>query len=352
MAESIDFSAAGRAAAASSQLDLFGEQTPARAALAAPSSQPLPAELDEEVAALGRALPPRLHLGTSSWSFPGWAGIVYRDALPEPLLSREGLRAYSAHPVLNCVGIDRTFYAPVSATEFARYAAQVPDTFRFVVKAPALVTDAFIRGEGGKPAGESPRFLDAAFAAAHFVAPCVEGLGPKAGALVFQFSPLGRSIVRDPARFAARLHRFLDALPPGPLYAVELRDAGLLGAPLAAALGATRARYCFGVHSRMPDIGAQASALAGLTPGPLVARWNLHAGYAYGAAKAHYAPFDRLVDEDPATRGALAERCLATLSAGHPAFVIANNKAEGSAPLSLIELARAVLAGRPAAGAQ
>jgi len=346
VAESIESGDAAR-----SQLDLFGEQSPARAAPVASSSQLLPAEVDEEIAVLGRALPPGLHLGTSSWSFPGWAGIVYRDPLPAAQLSREGLRAYSAHPVLNCAGIDRTFYAPMSAKEFARYAAQVPDTFRFVVKAPALVTDAFIRGEGGKPAGESPRFLDAGFAAAHFVGPCVEGLGAKTGALVFQFSPLGRSIVRDPARFAARLHRFLDALPPGPLYAVEFRDAGLLGAPLAAALGAARARYCFGVHSRMPDIAAQTSALAGLAPGALVARWNLHAGYAYAAAKTHYAPFNRLVDEDPVTRGALAERCLETLSAGYPAFVIANNKAEGSAPLSLIRLARAVMARRPVPGA-
>jgi len=351
VAVSDDFGAARRAATATSQLGLFGNDGPAHAASSASPHRVLPAQISPEIAALGRALPPGLHLGTSSWSFPGWAGIVYGDVLPEPVLSREGLRAYSAHPVLGCAGIDRTFYAPVSATVFASYAAQVPETFRFVVKAPALVTDAFIRGEGGKPAGESPRFLDASFAAAHFVEPCVAGLGAKAGPLVFQFSPLGRSIVRDPARFAARLFRFLDALPKGPLYAVELRDAGLLGAPLADALGATRARYCFGVHSRMPDVAAQSAALAGLAPGPFVARWNLHAGYAYTAAKTHYAPFNRLVDEDPVTRGALAERCLDALSAGYPAFIIANNKAEGSAPLSLVKLARAVLAGRPSSGA-
>lgn len=334
------------------QFDLFGESAPTGAVHAASPVSVLPAQLDESIATLGRALPARLYLGTSSWTFPGWAGIVYGEALPEPVLSREGLRAYSAHPVLTCVGIDRTFYAPVSAAEFARYAAQVPDTFRFLVKAPALLTDAFIRGARGIPAGDNPRFLDAAFAAAHFVRPCIEGLGAKAGPVVFQFSPLGRSIVRDPARFAARLHRFLDALPAGPLYAIELRDSGLLGAPLAATLGATRARYCYGVHSRMPDIAAQASALAGLVPGPLVARWNLHAGYAYETAKTHYAPFDRLVDEDPATRGALAVLCRETLSAGHPAFVIANNKAEGSAPLTLIKLGRAVVAGASAPSAR
>ncbi len=324
----------------SDQLDLFGGAAPRTGP--APSEVP-PARPDPAIVALGRALPAKLHLGTSSWTFPGWAGIVYGEAAPEPVLARGGLRAYAAHPLLTCAGIDRTFYGPLSATEFARYAAQVPDAFRFVVKAPGLVTDAFIRGAGGKPAADNPRFLDAAYAAAHFVAPCIEGLGGKAGPLVFQFPPLGRSIVRDPARFAARLHRFLDALPAEPLYAVELRDAGLLGAPLAAALGAARARYCFGVHSRMPDVAAQAAALAALVPGPLVARWNLHAGYAYDAAKRHYAPFDRLVDEDPATRGALAALCRQALAGGHSAYVIANNKAEGSAPLTLIKLAQAVL---------
>ena len=36
---------------------------------------------------------------------------------------------------------------------------------------------------------------------------------------------------------------------------------------------------------------------------------------------------------------ALARLCLSAAAAGQPAFVIANNKAEGSAPLTLIKLA-------------
>jgi uncharacterized protein YecE (DUF72 family) len=334
-------------AAVSGQFELFGGAA-ARPAPEATQAPMTPAAVDESIVALGRALPGKLYLGTSSWAFPGWAGIVYGDALPEAVLAREGLRAYAAHPILSCAGIDRGYYAPLSAANLARYAAQVPERFRFVVKAPALVTDSFIRGERGKPAGVNPRFLDAAFATDHFVGPCIEGLAAKTGPLVFQFPPLGRAIVRDPARFAARLHRFLDGLPAGLLYAIELRDPALLGSPLAAALAATRARYCFGVHSRMPGISAQASALAGLVSGPLVARWNLRAGLRYEAARSQYAPFDRLVNEDPHTRGALAAHCRETLAAGHSAFVIVNNKAEGSAPLSLIKLAQAVHAGRSA----
>jgi hypothetical protein len=73
-------------------------------------------------------------------------------------------------------------------------------------------------------------------------------------------------------------------------------------------------------------------------------RWNLHAGFRYDEAKTRYAPFDRLLDADILTRGTLAHLIHVAIRSGQPAFVIANNKAEGSAPLSCIELAKAVVA--------
>jgi uncharacterized protein YecE (DUF72 family) len=311
-----------------------------------------PAVPDAATVALGRALPGRVYLGTSSWSFPGWAGIVYARSESETVLARAGLAAYSQHPVLRLAGIDRTFYGPVSADVLAAYAAQVPEDFRFLLKAPAAVTDAVLRNERGAGSAANPRHLDAGFAAETFVLPALAGLGTKLGPLVFQFPPQGRQAVREPARFAERLGRFLVELREAlarrglrqPLLAVELRDPELLTAELGAALAASGARYCFGVHARMPSIAAQAAAID-TAPGPLVARWNLHAGYGYEDAKARYAPFDRLVEEDPDTRAALARLVVAALDAGQPVFVTANNKAEGCAPLSMVRLAEAIVAG-------
>jgi uncharacterized protein YecE (DUF72 family) len=331
------------------QLALFA---PAEPPPAAKRSAVAPAVQDPATVALGRALPAPVHLGTSSWSFPGWAGIVYARGESETLLARAGLAAYSQHPVLRAAGIDRTFYGPVSAELLAAYAAQVPEDFRFLLKAPAAVTDAVLRNERGAPSAANPRHLDAGFAVETFVLPALTGLGTKLGPLVFQFPPQGRQAVREPARFAAQLGRFLAQLREAlarqdlrqPLLAVELRDPELLTAELAAALAASDARYCFGVHARMPSIAAQAAAID-LAPGPLVARWNLHAGYAYEEARARYAPFDRLVEEDPDTRAALARLVVAALDAGQPVFVTANNKAEGCAPLSMVRLAEAILAG-------
>ena len=72
-------------------------------------------------------------------------------------------------------------------------------------------------------------------------------------------------------------------------------------------------------------------------------RWNLHSGFRYDDAKNRYAPFDRLIDVDIATRGTLVHLVHVALKSGQPSFIIANNKAEGSAPLSLIELAKSIV---------
>src|ERR1700744_314318 len=175
----------------------------------APLARP---DFEEALGALGEALPDEIHLGTSTWSFPGWRGLVYRDEISDTKLSREGLNAYGHHPVLGCVGIDRSFYSPLTVAQYARHAAQVPDAFRFVVKAPASVCDAAVRGPRGGALAPNPRFLDAALARDEFVAPCLEGLGRKAGPLVFQLSPMTPPLLADPAALIERLGAFFQAL--------------------------------------------------------------------------------------------------------------------------------------------
>ena len=299
----------------------------------------LPAPVDEPLVQTARALPAGIFLGTSSWSFPTWRGLVYADDYTPAALAHDGLEAYAQYPLLRSVGIDRTFYAPIPAAEFAHYARQVPASFRFMVKAPAQCVSPWLRAEGGRHSTDNPHYLDAGFAAEQFVLAAMEGLGEKAGPLVFQVPPLGRGIVDQPAAFAQQLAAFLARLPQGPLYAVELRDAALLTDEYLAALRDNGARHCLGLHPRQPGVREQARLLDKLAPGPLVVRWNLHPGYGYEEAREHYYPFTRLVDEDLPTRVALARLCLQTVSTGHTAFVIANNKAEGSAPLTVLKLA-------------
>jgi uncharacterized protein YecE (DUF72 family) len=295
---------------------------------------------------LAEALGGRIRLGTSSWSFPGWAGLVYARAASREQLARDGLRAYAEHPLLRSIGLDRTYYAPIPVEVYADYAAQVPEAARFVVKAPEILTLArFPRHDryaerAGQP---NPSFLDPELATRALVAPATRGLGVRLGAVVFQFPPQAA----DPSgreRFEARLSEFLCALPRGPLYAVEIRTRDWLSPRYAAALRAAGACHCLTVHPTMPGLRQQADAV-GLESGPaLVARWMLGGGRSYEAARVRYAPFNRIVDPDPRTRAALAELCIAFARSDRPALVTVNNKAEGSAPLSVFALARAIVA--------
>jgi uncharacterized protein YecE (DUF72 family) len=297
-------------------------------------------------------LPTEIRLGTSSWFFPGWRGLVYEGNHPQAALSKKGLAAYAQIPLLRTVSLDRTFYAPITTAEYARYAEQVPDHFSFVVKAPALVCDATSRDEEGRKKGLNPYFLDPGIAAREFVVPCLEGLAAKTGPLVFQVSPLPRELLQDALLLIERLEAFFVALPKEiggrqALYALELRNSELLTPRLMKMLARADVRFCVGLHDRMPEVERQEAALKildGDTMGDLVVRWNLHRGFLYKAAKQRYEPFDKLVDEDLETRRTLSRMAARAFAAKRRVWITANNKAEGSAPLSVLRLAEEISA--------
>jgi uncharacterized protein YecE (DUF72 family) len=330
-----------RRKASHGQLDLF----------AAPEAEPAPrvvgpAAVPPELVALGRALPEGVYLGTSSWSFPGWHGLLYDCAASQSHLARYGLAAYAQHPVLRAVGIDRTYYAPLAAADLAAYADVVPETFKFLVKAHALCTRITAPMHGrAEPGSNEPNtlFLDASYAAEQVIGPCLEGLGRKLGPILFQFPPQDVRTIGGPEQFVARLHAFLQALPRGPLYAVELRNRELLTPAYAAALADAGVCHCYNVHPRMPAVEEQQQLVPPSATPALVVRWMLHHGLGYDSARVRYEPFDRLVDPDPVHRTAIAALCVSTRAAGRAAFVIVNNKAEGSAPLTLFRLAARIV---------
>lgn len=294
---------------------------------------------------LSHRLPAHVRLGTSSWSFPGWEGLVYANKASEKLLSNDGLRAYSRHPLLRTVGIDRTHYAPIPSAQFAQYAEQVPDDFRFLVKAHEACTlfqwPTHPR-YGQRKGQQNELFCDAAYAARAVVEPAVRGLGDKLQCLLFQIAPQPLKPIGGADAFVAKLHAFLSALPKGPCYAIELRNRELLTPDYAAALADTHAIHCHTVLRRMPPLVEQwsKSGSANAAPGaPLLIRWMLHRDHDYESALEHYEPFHELVDEDATTRDQIALLAVEAAAAERPVTVIVNNKAEGSAPLSVFKLA-------------
>jgi hypothetical protein len=74
----------------------------------------------------------------------------------------------------------------------------------------------------------------------------------------------------------------------------------------------------------------------------VVVRWSLRAGMTTEQARTRYAPFNRLVDPDLVTRGTLVHLIRVAVRSRQSAFIIVSNEAEGCAPLSCVELARAL----------
>ena len=282
-------------------------------------------------APLADRLPRGLHLGTSSWSFPGWAGLVYDRETDKGALARHGLSAYARHPLLRTVGVDRSYYEALPERVYASWASVVPDLFRFVVKATrSLVTP----GEVG--------FLDASRARDEVVGPVAAGLGEKVGAVLLQFPPTSPQAVGGPRRFAERLYRFLVAVDSPIPIAVEIRTPGWLTDDYRAALEHGGATHGWVVHPRMATLAEQRHSLGAPPPGPTVIRWMLAPGHRYESARDAWSPFDRLRAPDPANREAVAALALEAVSAGGPALVVVNNKAEGSSPASIEALARVI----------
>ena len=338
------------------QVPLYEDQPNEKAPVA-------PQPPDAELVRLGEKLPGGVYLGASSWNFPGWRGIVYSPMSGERSLSRHGLSAYSRHPVMRTVGIDKGFYKPISEAEFAFFSSQVPETFRFLVKAPQAVSDCVLRDRFGRATDRNRQYLNTALAVDTFIEPALKGLGEKAGPLVFEMPPVPRQLIRDLGAqhaFIDRMAEFFAALPgkicgAHPLYCVEMRTAQLLTPRFVKAIRETGVRLVMGIHPSLPSVQRQITALrmldeAGegedgwLPQGDVVVRWSLSTFMgSYRQLKTDWSPFDEICSRDAVTRSGIVWLAGRAVAAGKRFFAVANNKAEGCAPLTMRELAHAIV---------
>jgi hypothetical protein len=93
----------------------------------------------------------------------------------------------------------------------------------------------------------------------------------------------------------------------------------------------------------MPDVLTQAKEIPPPARSPLLIRWLLKRGDKYEDARDRWEPFDRLVSEDTATRDGIARLVATADTHGVPCIALVDNKAEGSAPESVVRLARAIV---------
>ena len=145
--------------------------------------------------------------GTSGYSYKEWKGVFY----PEKLPAKEMLGFYAGR--LPTVEINNTFYRLPNKEVLSSWAEQVPESFRFVVKASRRITH-FKRLKGTE---DETGYLLATLGV----------LGERLGAVLFQLPP---NLPCD----LDRLDAFLALLPEGGRHAFEFRHPSWAEAPAVA----------------------------------------------------------------------------------------------------------------------
>lgn len=291
--------------------------------------------------------PSTLRIGTSSWAYEGWKGRVYRRTYPKSRFSQDTLAEYAAYrvhdrPLFSTVGIDHSFYRPPGTQQLAHYASQVPDDFRFCQKVweeitiPAYANLPRYGAKAGKP---NPRFLDAGVFRDLVLQPALEGLGAKLGPFMFEFQRWGL----EPSVFLTQLDRFLDQLPSGPAYAVEVRNPAILNPRYRDILQAHGVAHVYNHWTSMPPLSDQHQTLTGTFTAPFtVLRLLTPLGLAYEQAVERYAPYDRIVQPQPRMRQETVDLIRQAAAANTSAYVLVNNRSEGCSPLTVQAIVEAL----------
>jgi len=137
-----------------------------------------------------------LHVGTSGYSYKEWKGNFY----PEDLPAKEMLAYYSRQ--LPAVEINNTFYRMPQPTMIENWKEQVPDRFRFSIKATQRITHI----KRLKNCAEETKYLLDTAAL----------LGERLGVVLFQLPPNSK-------KDSDRLQEFLRSLPERVRAAFEFR---------------------------------------------------------------------------------------------------------------------------------
>jgi uncharacterized protein YecE (DUF72 family) len=293
-----------------------------------------------------RALAARgVYVGGSSWKYEGWVGQIYsqsryltRGRFSKKLFEETCLGEYAT--VFPAVCGDFSFYQFPSEAFWAKLFRQTPESFRWGFKVPEQITVESwpVHPRYGALAGlENPTFLDAGMFEQAFLK-LIEPWRRRVGVLIFEFGTFRQKSFETVGQFVVRLDGFLDRLPAGWRYAVEVRNADFLAPRYFDCLRAHNVAHVYNAWTRMPEIGEQIAIPGSGTSDMLVTRALLRRGRPYEEAVRMFSPYDRVQDVNELMRKGLRELIDVALVDGKPAFVFVNNRLEGNSPGTIIAI--------------
>ena len=279
-------------------------------------------------------------IGTSSWKYRGWFGMLYdesryifRGRFSESRFKENCLAEYSE--VFKTVCVDAAYYKFPDHRYLENMISAVPADFQFAFKVTDEITikkfpDLPRFGpRAGKP---NDRYLDANLFVEHFIAPC-EPFRKQIGLLIFEFSKFYPTDYEFGREFVVDLDKFLTRLPKGWPYAVEIRNRHFLHPDYFALLTRHGVAHVFNSWADMPPVHEQL-ALAGYSTAPrlIAARFLLRPGRKYEDSVKLFEPYYNV--KDPYLEGRAAGAALIkqgrAVTPRPRTYIYVNNRLEGN----------------------
>ena len=297
-----------------------------------------------------------IYVGTSSWKYEGWLGLIYtpdrymtRGKFSRAKFETTCLAEYAE--TFKTVCADAGYYQFPSAKMLDGYFSRVPSDFKLSIKVTEDITVKQFPNlpRYGKRAGQTnERFLNADLFISRFLGPLTP-YREQVGTLFFEFSPFHHGDWERGREFVANLDTFLDKLPKGWDYSVEIRNESLLHPRYFEVLKAHNVAHTFNSWSRMPPVLEQMRMIGNDTADFDAARFLLKPGRSYEQAVKSFQPYTEIKEVYPEGREALVY-LLRPASSGRARtrYIYVNNRFEGCAPWTIVAaLEAAIGAGQP-----
>jgi len=275
-----------------------------------------------------------LHIGTCSWKYPSWEGLVYSSRKPENFL-REYAGKY------NSVEVDQWFWSLFGTDQVLlpkpavvqEYAASVPDHFRFVIKAPnSLSLTHFYKNQTDGKLVENPHFLSAELYQTFLDS--LAGMRSRIGVISLQFEYLNRVKMPSPHLFLKRFVDFLQDIDTSIPLCVEVRNPNFLSAGYFNTLKDHGVGHTFCQGYYMPDITQIFQKHGHLLQGTSVVR--LLGPDRQGIEEISGQAWDKVVaSKDEEIPGIASMIRKMVDQAGMDVYLTVNNHYEGSAPVTI-----------------
>ncbi|NOX99139.1 MAG: DUF72 domain-containing protein [Verrucomicrobia bacterium] len=296
----------------------------------------------------------QVYLGTSSWKYQGWCGMLYDEerylwnkTFSKASFERGCLEEYAA--CFRTVCVDATYYRFPKADYIEGLMNQVPDGFKFSFKVPDEITIKNfpkVKTFGDRAGEVNESFLNPLTLQYLFLRH-LEPFREKVGTLIFEFSHFTKEDYTHGQDFIAELDQLFSQLPKDWQYSVEVRNPNFLHAEYFATLKRHGVAHIYNQWTHMPPVNEQIGVHPLEQNDFVAARYLLKPHHTREWAEAKMQPYSRIYEIDPNSRESLTRMINYLTSrkerAEKPSFIYIGNQLEGNALHTLADVLEGVM---------